>query len=245
MKLNLNSLKDRAAWEAIDVKLPQFDIEKVTENTKKNPEWVHFGAGNIFRGFICSLQQELLNKGLAETGIIAADTFDYEIIDRIFRANDNLTVNVTLNANGTTDTEIIASVVESLKADCTDEAEMARFVEIFTNPSLKMVSYTITEKGIRNADTVESSLPYSVRSKASKLVAPIEEKMRRAAMITAKHKVNDEGCFVQLALSDGKGEIINLRFLCADEAQAQLIENNFRRDAENYYLRIAELLSEK
>ena len=105
--------------------------------------------------------------------------------------------------------------------------------------------YTITDKGIRNADTVESSLPYSVRSKASKLVAPIEEKMRRAAMITAKHKVNDEGCFVQLALSDGKGEILNLRFLCADEAQAKTIEDNFRRDAENYYLRIAELLSEK
>ena len=163
MKLNLNSLKDRVAWEAIDVKLPQFDIEKVTENTKKNPEWVHFGAGNIFRGFICSLQQELLNKGLAETGIIAADTFDYEIIDRIFRANDNLTVNVTLNANGTTDTEIITSVVESLKADCTDEAEMARFVEIFTNPSLKMVSYTITEKGYAVTD-IEGNLTNLVKA---------------------------------------------------------------------------------
>ncbi len=103
--------------------------------------------------------------------------------------------------------------------------------------------YTITEKGIRNADTVESSLPYSVRRKASKLVAPIEEKMRRAAMITAKHTVNEEGCFVELALSDGKGEIMKLSFLCADEAQAQNIEKNFRRDAENYYLKIAELLS--
>ena len=105
--------------------------------------------------------------------------------------------------------------------------------------------YTITEKGARNADTVESSLPYSVRSKAMKLIAPVEEKMRRAAMITARHSVDDEGCFVQLALSDGKGEIINLRFLCSDEEQAKKIESNFRRDAENYYLRIAELLSEE
>ena len=69
--------------------------------------------------------------------------------------------------------------------------------------------------------------------------------MRRAAIITAKHTVNDEGCFVQLALSDGKGEIFNLRLLVADEAQANVIEKNFRDDAENYYLRIAELLSEK
>ena len=103
--------------------------------------------------------------------------------------------------------------------------------------------YTITEKGIRNADTVESSLPFSVRRKASKLVAPVEEKMRRAAMITAKHTVGEEGCIVQLALSDGKGEIMNLSFLCPDEAQAQSIEKNFRRDAESYYLKIAELLS--
>ncbi len=103
--------------------------------------------------------------------------------------------------------------------------------------------YTITEKGIRNADTVESSLPYSVRRKASKLVLPVEEKMRRAAMITAKHSMGDDGCYVQLALSDGKGEIMNLRFLCADEEQAVNIEKNFRRDAESYYLKIAELLS--
>ena len=105
--------------------------------------------------------------------------------------------------------------------------------------------YTITEKGARNADTVESSLPYSVRSKALKLIAPVEEKMRRAAMITAKHDITEDGCFVRLALSDGKGEIINLRLLCADEDQAKTIEKNFRHDAENYYLKIAQLLSEK
>ena len=69
--------------------------------------------------------------------------------------------------------------------------------------------------------------------------------MRRAAMITAKHDVSEDGCFVQLALSDGKGEIINLRFLCSDEEQARAVEKNFRRDAENYYLKIAQLLSEK
>lgn len=147
MKLSLNSISDRGAWESKGIKLPKFDIEAITKNTKANPTWVHFGAGNIFRGFIASLQQELLNRGLADTGIIAADTFDYEIIDRIFRANDNLTLNVTLNANGTTDSEVIASVVESLKADSSDEKEMARFKEIFANPSLQMVSYTITEKG--------------------------------------------------------------------------------------------------
>lgn len=120
-------------------------------------------------------------------------------------------------------------------------AELVDSGHISESPS----GYTITDKGARNADTVESSLPYSVRSKATKLIAPIEEKMRRAAMISAKHSVNEEGCFVQLALSDGKGEIINMRLLCSDEAQAETIEKNFRRDAESYYLRITELLSER
>ena len=33
--------------------------------------------------------------------------------------------------------------------------------------------YAITDKGARNADAVETSLPYSVRSKALKLLEPI------------------------------------------------------------------------
>lgn len=152
MKLCLNSIKEKNKWLDLGIKLPEFDVEAVKKNTLERPQWVHFGAGNIFRGFIASLQQELLNKGLCDTGIIAADTFDYEIIDKIFRANDNLTLNVTLNANGTTDSEVIASVVESLKADSSDPVEMARFVEIFRNPSLQMVSYTITEKGYAVTD---------------------------------------------------------------------------------------------
>ena len=41
--------------------------------------------------------------------------------------------------------------------------------------------YLITETGARNADAVESSLPYSVRAKALRLIAPVEEKLRRAA----------------------------------------------------------------
>ena len=105
--------------------------------------------------------------------------------------------------------------------------------------------YTITEKGARNADAVESSLPYSVRSKALKLIAPVEEQLRRAAMITAKHTVRDDGCFVTLAMSDGKGNIIDLTLLCANEEQAGKIEKNFRKDAENYYHKIAELLSKE
>lgn len=53
MKLDLASLKNRTAWDAAGVKLPEFDIPAVIENTKATPTWVHFGAGNIFRGYVC------------------------------------------------------------------------------------------------------------------------------------------------------------------------------------------------
>ena len=63
-------------------------------------------------------------------------------------------------------------------------------------------------------------------------------------MLTARHEITDGGCVVELAMSDGVGELINLKLLCADEAQAKLMEKNFRLDAESYYQKIIELMSE-
>ena len=103
---------------------------------------------------------------------------------------------------------------------------------------------SITEKGARNADAVESSLPYSVRSKAIKLLEPVAEELRRQAMITARHSLDEKGCMVELAVADGKGELIHLHLLCAGEEQAKKMEKRFRKDAEAYYQKIVELLSE-
>lgn len=147
MKMNLASLSDKAGWAAAGVVLPQYDVEKVIANTKANPMWVHFGAGNIFRGFIGSLAQRMLNAGVCDRGIIAAETFDYGIITDIYDPFDNLTMNVILNADGSFDREIQAGIVEGIQVDSSNAAMMARMKEIFTNPSLQFISFTITEKG--------------------------------------------------------------------------------------------------
>ena len=147
MKVNLTSLRDTAAWEKAQVKLPAFDIAAMRKKTQETPVWVHFGAGNIFRAFIAALQQRLLNSGDAECGIIAADTFDVDNIRMIYGGYDNLTMSVTLNADATIDKEIIASVSEALVAKPEEKADWNRLYDVFAAPSLQMVSFTITEKG--------------------------------------------------------------------------------------------------
>lgn len=147
MKMNNASLGQKEAWEKLQVKLPEFDRAAMVQATKEAPVWIHFGAGNIFRGFIAVLQQRLLEQNETNKGIIAADTFDYDIIDRIYTPYDNLTMMVTLNADGTTHREIVGSVAEGLHANSVEPEAVARLTEIFTDPGLQMASFTITEKG--------------------------------------------------------------------------------------------------
>lgn len=147
MKLNRAGLQEKSAWAAAGVALPQFDLDAMVRSTKDAPIWVHFGAGNIFRGFIARLQQQLLNQGLSDKGIIAASSFDYEILKCIYEPHDNLTLVVSLKPDGTTDREIVASVADRVWADNSVPEEMAKLTAIFETPSLQMVSFTITEKG--------------------------------------------------------------------------------------------------
>lgn len=146
MKLNNEGLKS-SAWKEKGYKIPSFDRDKLIAETAKNPVWVHFGAGNIFRGFPARLQQHLIEEGLSDKGIIVAEGFDYEIISDIYNAYDNLTLLVTLKADGTIDKEVVESVTEAYPCDYQFATEWERFKEIFISPSLQMVSFTITEKG--------------------------------------------------------------------------------------------------
>ena len=80
--------------------------------------------------------------------------------------------------------------------------------------------------------------------KAEKLLAPEAERLRRLAMLTAEHEVTDNGCFVTLAMDDGKGEIIRMRLLCSGEEQAKRIEEGFKRSAEEIYGKIIVMLDD-
>lgn len=147
MKLTLEGIKDKAAWEAAGITLPAYDVEAVVEETKKSPEWVHFGAGNIFRIFLGGIADSLLAAGESAKGITCVETFDFDVIDKIYHPYDNLVLAVTLKADGSTDKAVLGSLTEAIKAQSGDESQWNRLKEIFCNPGLQMISFTITEKG--------------------------------------------------------------------------------------------------
>jgi len=148
LKLSLTSIENKEDWKGYH--LPGYDPEKIAENTAKDPQWLHFGSGNIFRIFPAVLCQRLIEKGEMETGIICCEGYDEEIITKCFRPYDNLTIAVTLNADGKLDKEIVGSMADSL----TMLYDSEKIGQIMEAPSLQMVSFTITEKGysLRGAD---------------------------------------------------------------------------------------------
>lgn len=160
MKLTLAGITaDRTSFEAAGYKLPAFDYEKVKKNTYERPVWIHFGAGNIFRAFQANVMQNLLNEGIMDTGLIAAEGYDYEIIEKSNRPHDNLTILATLKADNTVEKTVVGSIMESLILDSGNEKEYSRLKEIFANASLQMASFTITEKGYAVTDAKGNTLP--------------------------------------------------------------------------------------
>ena len=148
MKLNdiFSGNYNAAEWEAKGYELPKFDIKAIREKTAKEPTWVHFGGGNIFRAFPAAILNDALNTGKYDRGVIVAETFDFEVIDKAYAPYNNLSLCVNLCSDGSIEKKVIASVTEALKADPQFE-DWNRLVEIFKNPSLQMISFTITEKG--------------------------------------------------------------------------------------------------
>ena len=188
MKLNKKSIvENKATWEKLGYSLPKYDREKVRKNTIENPNWIHFGAGNIFRAFQANVLNNLLNENKTDTGLIVAEGFDYEIIDKAFKLFDDLTIYMKLCCDGTVEKNIVGSIVESLRVD-PENADYEVLKELFRKPSLQMVSFTITEKGYAVADGngntpagIEADFkagPYKATSYMGKVCAMLYERFK-------------------------------------------------------------------
>lgn len=184
--LNADGIKDRAAWTEKGYRLPEYDRDAMIALTKAEPEWVHFGAGNIFKAFQCRDLQKLLNNGTVRKGVIAV-----ERRKKGEDTHDGLTVAVTLKADGTVEKDVIGSIAET----CYLYGGEERLAEIFCAPTLKMVSFTVTEKAYSITDSAGSLTdevtsdmeagPDKAASYMGKLTALLYARYRRGALPVA------------------------------------------------------------
>ncbi|MGI6253018.1 MAG: mannitol dehydrogenase family protein [Aminivibrio sp.] len=167
LELNRKGLKNPLPWERAGISLPRFDIERMLRETDESPEWVHFGAGNIFRAFPAMMQQKLLDEGHVKTGIIAVKTHNWRTVETMYAPFDNLSLSVIMERDGELDITVAASIRTTLAGDPEAGGDWTRLKEIFRAPTLKVVSFTITEKG------------YSLRGADGELLEAVRKDMRK------------------------------------------------------------------
>ena len=147
MKLSNEGLKKRFEWLEKGYQLPQYDREKMVAETRENPFWIHFGAGNLFAAFHAKAAESMLNSGTLDRGIIAVVSPDYEVYENHYLAHDTLKIAATLKADGSIDKTVIGSIAEAVPYDAEKEEYFGRLKEIFVKRSLQFATFTITEKG--------------------------------------------------------------------------------------------------
>ena len=100
MKLTLTGIENSVPWRAAGIQMPTYDVPAAQKKAVEAPKWVHFGIGNIFRVFIGGIADGLLEQGLLDRGLTCVETFDYDVVDKIYRPYDNLGLQVILNPDG-------------------------------------------------------------------------------------------------------------------------------------------------
>ena len=96
--------------------------------------------------------------------------------------------------------------------------------------------YAITEKGRRNSEICESSLPYSVRIRTDKNVALCNQKLRRKSQVKASSQRRTNGTYtVHLSLSDDMGSVLDMDLMVVNEDMAHSLEQRFRKNPEKLY----------
>ena len=103
--------------------------------------------------------------------------------------------------------------------------------------------YVITPKGLKNRKICQSSLPYSVRMKATQLIAAYRQELVRRAQVRASVERRENGTYtVRFFLSDDMGSIMDLQLMATREDMARALRERFLKDPEKIYGQIMQLL---
>ena len=65
-------------------------------------------------------------KGVLDRGITCVETFDYDVVDKIYDPYDNLGPNVILHGDGTREYKVLGALAEAVKAQSSDPVQWNR-----------------------------------------------------------------------------------------------------------------------
>ena len=223
-------------WRDTEIQLPQFSIEEMVSRTKESPVWIHIAPGNLYVAEIAPIQQTLLESGAVKEGIVGMETWDEEIVDKIYRPFDNLRLNIVMPPKGDSQINLVASTADSLYADTSRTEDWKKSLEYFAKPSLQMVSITCTEKGYRTHDFQGNVYPVILEDikngpdKASHLMSKI------AGFAYHRYKNGQAPlAFVSMdnCSENGKRLFEALIFIAKEWYNSKLVEKDFLRYLES------------
>ena len=103
--------------------------------------------------------------------------------------------------------------------------------------------YAITDKGLRNSQICESSLPYSVRLRCDKNLEVWNRKLRRKSQVKASWEPRPNGTYtVRLSLDDDAGNLMDLKLMAVREDMAKMLTERFRKTPERIYTELMNAL---
>ena len=103
--------------------------------------------------------------------------------------------------------------------------------------------YSIAEKGRRNSEIGETSLPYSIRLRCDKNLTRCNRALRRKNQVKSATELRPNGTYTAaLSHDDDMGNIMHLKLMVPREDMGKLLAARFRRAPEKLYSQIIDLL---
>lgn len=150
----------RSAFEQAGITLPKNDVASLKEKTLTEPQWIHFGGGNLYRGFHAEVAQDLADQGLLKSGVVVCETYDENVVDQAYTPYHNNFLQVVMHEDGNLEKRLLASTGASFYCNPARPESFAAVKKLFENKSLQLSTFTITEKGYNLKDTQGNFFPF-------------------------------------------------------------------------------------
>ncbi|EGO8427958.1 mannitol dehydrogenase family protein [Enterococcus gallinarum] len=145
-----NSIEE---FNEMQILLPCFDVKEVKQEGQQHPVWLHFGGGNLYRGFHAEIAQCLADQNELETGVVVCETFDEEVVEKAYHDYNNDILEIVMSGDGELKKRLLAVTADSLYCNPKNIADYQRVVKYFEDPKLQFTTFTITEKGYSLKDS--------------------------------------------------------------------------------------------